>query len=697
MHSRLLRRVHNPVLRAAALLILLSFFLQPVAGNAYNSLVMQSHLAVESPPVVLEAGTAGTSTIYVNNTSAKVSADAPAPATLTYYPNNYNVATGTYLSGSVPASVETVDANYFIVRSSGTATSTTTHNPSGYNLLGSTTLVSGVTNDLTSDNGAYMTFRSYGSASSTSTPITNMNFTSDSSGWTYTEVDNKGFCSDGGWQSSGGNTLGSGGGCRRVIYNDDSSLQPGGSVTDYMRITYSFTTPSTSWYSQKASFAWKYSLDSGSYTTQTLTVKAKLLDAADAVLETLYSTTTMQTSWQYQTNLAIVSALSTSTTYKLQLEFSIVNGGAGNKANIFQVSIYWDDAGVKFTYYSEYTSEVEFTGSSNTYDWTQLVWTVDSAWTASSVSVTIQIYNYTAGGYPNSGNGYDSYTSSSTANTDEARTKNITINPANFRNGSGSWKIKVKGVKSTTSQFDFKADWVEFKPTYYSEYTVSTEFLFSSMTSNTPTQLNFTVVSQYNIAGVNVTIQVWNYSSGYVTSGDGYLTYTSSGSDETKQLNITTNPQFYTSSGNAKIKITGVLATSTQYQQEVNQVKLAYSYSSSLNYDYVLKIVNVNEVSEAWKIRLTAYSDFNKDRLDNCTIYFHNSSDDTSRQIYIQNGAYVNQTGPWYDLPASPAERYIAVTLQADNSEVSYVYVYLEILVPNITTYAQYVITFEIT
>jgi len=121
----------------------------------------------------------------------------------------------------------------------------------------------------------------------------------------------------------------------------------------------------------------------------------------------------------------------------------------------------------------------------------------------------------------------------------------------------------------------------------------------------------------------------------------------------------------------------------------------AFKPAAASNYNYVLKIVN--QISDLWKTRLKAYSESNIGRLNNCTIYFRNSSDGTSRQIYIENGAYVNQTGPWYDLPASPAERYIVIALQASNSQVSYVYVYLEILVPNKTTYAQYVITFEIT
>jgi hypothetical protein len=523
------------------------------------------------------------------------------------------------------------------------------------------------------------------------------------------------------------------------------------------------------------------------------------------------------------------------------------------------------------------------------------------------------------------------------------------------------------------------------------------------MTKNTPTQLNFTVVSEYDAASVSVTIQVWNYSSSaYVTSGEGYLTYASSGSNETKLLSISTNPQFYTSNGNAKIKTSGVKTTTTQYQQKTNQVKLLYKYGSggddvedyvdnntsdvdssadkgthgnftaqqyrdtfydtlteantgtstntgwtnpsanegntnwvtpsnmytsdnsratttstvadgatvrlynfnfpdlsgntingievdieasysgttstrrvrarlmwngrasqtsyketpdvttsdayytlgsssdtwgrswspsdftnanfavritsnlaagtapilqvdhvrvriyysSTNYEldlevqwtsadydetteqlcirtgtldsenlkvdvrtgsswttvitalqpsqwnnvsvssyltgatftirfkgstetsdttqsnwnieatllhtwtvqtynYVLKIVN--QVSDAWKIRLKAYSQSNIGRLKNATIYFRNASDGTSGQIYIVNGAYTQQTGPWYDLPSSPAERYMVVALQATNSEVSYVYVYLEIRVPSQTTYVQYVVTFEIT
>jgi hypothetical protein len=138
----------------------------------------------------------------------------------------------------------------------------------------------------------------------------------------------------------------------------------------------------------------------------------------------------------------------------------------------------------------------------------------------------------------------------------------------------------------------------------------------------------------------------------------------------------------------------GIAGNGTIYMNGTSaKISAVAPASTPANYDYVLKVVN--EVSDLWKIRLKAYSQSNIGRLNNCTIYFHNASGGFSGQVYIVNGNYTQQTGPWYDLPASPAERYIAVTLQANNSEVSYINVYLEILIPNKTTYTRYILTFE--
>jgi flagellin-like protein len=124
---------------------------------------------------------------------------------------------------------------------------------------------------------------------------------------------------------------------------------------------------------------------------------------------------------------------------------------------------------------SEYTCEVEFTGSSNSDPWTQLGWTVDSAWTTASVPTTLQLYNYNAGTYPTSGDGYIAYTSSATPNTDELKTSAITTNPTYFRDATGNWKLKITGVKTTTTQFDCKVDLVEYKATSGNNYMLDLE------------------------------------------------------------------------------------------------------------------------------------------------------------------------------------------------------------------------------
>jgi len=116
--------------------------------------------------------------------------------------------------------------------------------------------------------------------------------------------------------------------------------------------------------------------------------------------------------------------------------------------------------------------------------------------------------------------------------------------------------------------------------------------------------------------------------------------------------------------------------------------------TSGGTYDYVLRVNNT--VAQSWQIRLKKYADTNISRLQNCEIYFHNSTDGTSNQIYIQNGSYTNQTGPWYDLGGSETI-YIAVTVEANSTGTSHIYTFLEIRVPNTTTYFQCIITFKIT
>jgi hypothetical protein len=120
------------------------------------------------------------------------------------------------------------------------------------------------------------------------------------------------------------------------------------------------------------------------------------------------------------------------------------------------------DAVLLHLWSNDYIAEAEFTGLSNTEEWAQLNWTANNAWTTDSVAVTIQLYNFTLGAYQTSGFGYTTYTSSATPNTDENSSQTTSVRTSDFRDSSGNWKIKIKGVKTGAAQFDLKVDLVEF-------------------------------------------------------------------------------------------------------------------------------------------------------------------------------------------------------------------------------------------
>jgi len=114
---------------------------------------------------------------------------------------------------------------------------------------------------------------------------------------------------------------------------------------------------------------------------------------------------------------------------------------------------------------SEYTVEVEISGYSDAGNWSKLVWNTDTSWTMDNVFVTLQLYDYLRGTYSTSGDGYIAFQSSSVPNTDEMKTQTITANPAHFREDSGNWKMRIRGIKPATSPFSFKLDLSTYQAT----------------------------------------------------------------------------------------------------------------------------------------------------------------------------------------------------------------------------------------
>lgn len=319
------------------------------------------------------------------------------------------------------------------------------YNPSWYTLGGSTTLVNGTVSDLASDNGVYMVFRScWTGASQSTSQITNGNFTSDASGWNFVLVPGKAIV--GGWENTG---------------------QSGGSV--YINVTtrnevasgfwnQSFSISQANPNSVTLAFQWKCGVFD---TVDSCVIKVQIVHPNATIFDLWNQTVTSTTEWSGVLNINVDPAIFDQTgIYSIRL-FDDTDLGNSDTA---ETKIYYDGVALTLDYITyEESTEVEFTGSSNTGDWSQLNWTVNSAWTIGSVEVTLQLYNYTLDGYPASGNGCMAYTLDGTPNTDETKSQTIDVSPTDFRNATGHWKMKVKGVKATDTQFDSKVDWIEFK------------------------------------------------------------------------------------------------------------------------------------------------------------------------------------------------------------------------------------------
>jgi hypothetical protein len=173
-------------------------------------------------------------------------------------------------------------------------------------------------------------------------------------------------------------------------------------------------------------------------------------------------------------NNVSVSSYLTSSTFTIRFRDATNTGDAAQDQ--------WEiDVTMLHVWYGEYSSEIEFSGLSNTENWNQLNWMTNMAWTVDSVNVTVQLYNFALDAYPTGGSGYLAYTSNGTPNTDENKSQTVNLNPTYFRNATGFWKMKITGVKATDTQFDFKADWIE----YEAEKDVGTFFTFKNTGSTT--------------------------------------------------------------------------------------------------------------------------------------------------------------------------------------------------------------------
>lgn len=289
----------------------------------------------------------------------------------------------------------------------------------------------------------------------------------------------------------------------------------------------------------------------------------------------------------------------------------------------------------------EYTAEIELLGNSNLYECTQIDWLVDSSWTNESVRVELQLYNHSAIAYPSSGDGYINYINT-VADVDETKNQVISSDPSNFRNDTSWWSIKITG--KTNTQFNLNLDYLLLDTTYNSEFTAQTEFIFTDITDSQSPHLNFSTITHNSVDGADITIQIWNYTtSSYALSGQGFLSYFSTGQNNKQNLNISINPSSLINNSYAKIRITSTFnASQINEDQYVNYIHLLQDPIQKTS-NYALRVSN--QGSETYNIRLISVNEINISRLINCTIKFN-----ATTQVQVIDGVITQDTGAWLNI-----------------------------------------------
>jgi hypothetical protein len=347
--------------------------------------------------------------------------------------------------------------------------------PSSYSTLGSTSIVNGSLNDLSSDNNAYMTFRSYPTQNSSS--------------------------------SFGRTTISS------STYNVEG------------RFTGSFfTMTENGWAENMTAYI--------EMTTEAKNMKCMIYRHNDSRLigTTDQRNIAVGTGWQtfifsskpflYANTEYVLVAWSSSGSGSANLYY---NAGGSNQGH-YQSTAYGtppDTASFShqdraysiycnYTKPTEYTCEVELTGSSNTESWTWLNWTVDSSLTQNSVIATFQLYNYQTDQYSTSGNGFMTET---IGTTDVTKTQNITTNPTDFRNSTGNWKMKIKCVKTTNSEFDWRVDLVKYETKSSDNYVLNIEEQFTNVNCNRDNEELCIKTGTFSADAESIMVDVWNGSA----------------------------------------------------------------------------------------------------------------------------------------------------------------------------------------
>ncbi len=405
-----------------------------------------------------------------------------------YYVDSNNPITGT---DSNFTAQQSISSNYDTLTEALNGTSTIQYFPTNWNTLGSTNYISGSLQNLQSVDGNCLVLQSYPSSFSSSyntISFDSQNSTSATSGsalsWLHT----------------------TGTGNNRILLVSVDIYRSSGTPATVSNVTYggvTLTLVKTATYSSNPQInSYVYMLVGPASGTKTITVTLSSTSFTGIIGGSVTYSNVNQTSPVIVSNTNTGSSLSqsvgvtspgsygllyghvatyttssytlsdtsgqtnrwsqTSQQYKSKASDKSATTGSVSTSWTTTLSTHWTAIAVLLQptkVATAYTCSAVFTGTADTYNWNNLVWSLNSASSTSGTSITYQLYNYQTSQYATSGNGYLSGTIG-TAGTTLSQT--ITSNPTNFRSSSGNWQIMVTATLASSTQFNLLIDMINY-------------------------------------------------------------------------------------------------------------------------------------------------------------------------------------------------------------------------------------------
>lgn len=685
-------------------IFLLVHALQSATGNTYYSMLMQNYATLDSPPVILQNGTSASSTIYMNNTSAKVSITTPSQnETLDYVDNN---------SSNVDSSADKGTHSNFSGQQTGP--------DSSYDVLEEESVNAtvdswGITSSSFTDTSTHATYRYMGG---TSPSIDNMTVTrlhicysgtgtiaialytggsltdptgalkrteaynvAVSSGWNTIDVPDYSWPKDTvtwiGWAHAGGS-----------VYYSTSSADAGDFQSSRGR--WDQTTPADA--NETGSMPTNPS--SGSFSNYWYAMYAEYeVPIYQLDLEVQWTSVDYDESNE---ELAIYANKTNTHSLDASGGYMIIGDGTPDWGSVTGTISFWVkmDTSVQGRFWGQDGNmETRWAGTNLVLDWGATS-SMTSAYSFSAdkwffVAIVWDENNNNLFLYVGDESNLPTLDANSLTGTWTSTTPPPTQN--RFLNSVGANEpvdghgddLRYWNTARTLAQIqsDYNAELTGSETNLRSYFKLNNNFDDTGPNNNDGSGSGSYSFSTDSAFPEKLIVDVWNglnWQNLFTDLANGWN-------------NVSVSSYLVSSTFTIRFKGSSETSDTIQDSWKID-VTLLHVWTSKGDFNYVLRLTENHGLD--WKVRLKAYSQSNMGRLVNCSINIYDGSNST--QIVILNGAYSQQTGAWYDLAASDTE-YIWVHIERSYTGTSYVYTYLEVLIPNTATYAQFILTFAIT